>query len=110
METFSCRIQYLNDTDPFTCTSLYPEPSRPPSYSFNIHLPLINQIASVHRILGAPHSVSKILEVFVSIFHHGRSHDGSLNQLKTLVQSYFLTHQTSILYNLMLHEFLLEKL
>jgi hypothetical protein len=58
METLTARIQYLNDTDPFGCASLYPEPSRPPTYAFNVHIPLIEQIASVHRILGAPHHVS----------------------------------------------------
>lgn len=49
-ETFTVRIQYLKDTDPFECASLYPEPSRPPTYAFNIHVPLVNQISSVHRV------------------------------------------------------------
>jgi len=58
-DSFTCRIQFLNDVDPFDCNSLFLEPGRAPAptYTFNIHLPLINQIGSIHRILGAPHRV-----------------------------------------------------
>ncbi|RNA32194.1 FH1 FH2 domain-containing 3 isoform X1, partial [Brachionus plicatilis] len=51
--TFSCRIQYLNDSNPFV-TSNFPEPTRPPSYPFLISVPLSNQLASVHSALNAP--------------------------------------------------------
>ncbi|KAM4687401.1 FH1/FH2 domain-containing protein 3 isoform 2-T2 [Discoglossus pictus] len=56
MATFVCRVQFLDDTDPFNCTN-FPEPTRPPSYSFREDIPLINQIVGVHRLLKAPHKI-----------------------------------------------------
>ena len=57
MATFTCRVQYLDDTDPFSSTN-FPEPTRPPTLTFHISVPLINQVGGVHRLLGAPHKVS----------------------------------------------------
>ena len=57
MATFACRVQYLDDTDPFSSTN-FPEPTRPPTFTFHINVPLDNQIGGVHRLLGAPHKVS----------------------------------------------------
>ncbi|XP_022254369.1 FH1/FH2 domain-containing protein 3-like [Limulus polyphemus] len=57
MACLTCRVQYLNDIDPFTATTNFPEPARPPHYSFNVNIPLINQITAVHRILQAPHKL-----------------------------------------------------
>ncbi|KAK9496797.1 hypothetical protein O3M35_012990 [Rhynocoris fuscipes] len=54
----TCRVQYLNDIDPFEYTSNFPEPPRPPVHTFSCTLPLINQVAAVHRLLKAPHRVS----------------------------------------------------
>ncbi|KAF6200726.1 hypothetical protein GE061_005170 [Apolygus lucorum] len=51
----TCRVQYLNDRDPFECSSFLPEPPRPPVHTFSTTLPLINQIAAVHKLLKAPH-------------------------------------------------------
>lgn len=56
MATFVCRVQFLDDTDPFNSTN-FPEPTRPPLYTFREDIPLINQIAGVHRLLKAPHRV-----------------------------------------------------
>ncbi|XP_058502654.1 FH1/FH2 domain-containing protein 3 isoform X3 [Solea solea] len=53
MATFMCRVQFLDDTDPFNSTN-FPEPTRPPLYTFREDIPLINQIAGVHRLLKAP--------------------------------------------------------
>uniref|UniRef100_A0A4W4HA05 Formin homology 2 domain containing 1 n=1 Tax=Electrophorus electricus TaxID=8005 RepID=A0A4W4HA05_ELEEL len=53
MATVTCRVQYLEDTDPFLCTN-FPEPRRPPQHEFNEHLPLSEQIAGVHKLLQAP--------------------------------------------------------
>ena len=58
MATLMCRVQYVDDTDPFSSTN-FPEPStRPPSHTFLVNVPLCNQISSVHRLLRAPHRVS----------------------------------------------------
>uniref|UniRef100_A0A3P9MF58 FHOD1 N-terminal GTPase-binding domain-containing protein n=1 Tax=Oryzias latipes TaxID=8090 RepID=A0A3P9MF58_ORYLA len=56
MATFICRVQFLDDTDPFNSTN-FPEPTRPPLYTFREDIPLINQIAGVHRQLKAPQKV-----------------------------------------------------
>ncbi|XP_068999098.1 FH1/FH2 domain-containing protein 3 isoform X4 [Embiotoca jacksoni] len=53
MAAFICRVQFLDDTDPFNSTN-FPEPTRPPLYTFREDIPLINQIAGVHRLLKAP--------------------------------------------------------
>uniref|UniRef100_A0AAZ3SGU5 Formin homology 2 domain containing 3b n=1 Tax=Oncorhynchus tshawytscha TaxID=74940 RepID=A0AAZ3SGU5_ONCTS len=50
------RRQFLDDTDPFNSTN-FPEPTRPPQYTFREDIPLINQIAGVHRLLKAPHKL-----------------------------------------------------
>ncbi|XP_076821423.1 FH1/FH2 domain-containing protein 3-like isoform X2 [Clavelina lepadiformis] len=52
----TCRVQYLDDTDPFSSTN-FPEPTRPPSYTFNVDIPLCEQLAGVHRLLKAPHKI-----------------------------------------------------
>ncbi|MEQ2191920.1 hypothetical protein XENOCAPTIV_004390, partial [Xenoophorus captivus] len=57
MATFVCRVQFLDDTDPFNSTN-FPEPTRPPLYTFREDIPLINQLAGVHRLLKAPHKVA----------------------------------------------------
>uniref|UniRef100_A0A1A8DY10 Formin homology 2 domain containing 3 n=1 Tax=Nothobranchius kadleci TaxID=1051664 RepID=A0A1A8DY10_NOTKA len=56
MATFVCRVQFLDDTDPFNSTN-FPEPTRPPVYTFREDIPLINQLAGVHRLLKAPHKL-----------------------------------------------------
>ncbi|KAL7833837.1 hypothetical protein AOLI_G00287970 [Acnodon oligacanthus] len=53
MATLTCRVQYLEDTDPFVCTN-FPEPRRPLQHEFNENLPLNEQIAGVHKLLQAP--------------------------------------------------------
>ena len=55
--SFSLKVQYLNDLDPFQAVS-FPEPTRPPSFTFNIEQPLCEQISSVHRLLKAPHQLA----------------------------------------------------
>lgn len=56
MATFVYRVQFLDDTDPFNSTN-FPEPTRPPLFTFREDIPLINQIAGVHRLLKAPQKV-----------------------------------------------------
>ena len=58
MEWFTCRVQYANDLDPLAYSnSSFPEPTRPPVYTFSANLPLAHQLAAVHRLLKAPHQV-----------------------------------------------------
>jgi len=62
--TFSCRIQYLDDSNPFHTTN-FPEPTRPLSYAFLTSVPLSNQIANVHAALSSP---LKVFTLFILIF------------------------------------------
>lgn len=55
MMALTCRVQYLNDIDPFSYTTNFPDPARPPLHTFNLTLPLINQLAAIHRLLNSPH-------------------------------------------------------
>lgn len=54
--TLQCRVQYLDDTDPFSSVNL-PEPARPPSFTFLTSTVLSNQLSSVQKVLNAPHKV-----------------------------------------------------
>ncbi|XP_051949414.1 FH1/FH2 domain-containing protein 3 isoform X3 [Xyrauchen texanus] len=67
MSSFVCRVQFLDDTDPFNSTN-FPEPTRPPQYTFREDIPLINQIAGVHRLLKAPH---KLDDCALQLSHNG---------------------------------------
>ncbi|XP_062266018.1 FH1/FH2 domain-containing protein 3 isoform X3 [Platichthys flesus] len=67
MATLVCRVQFLDDTDPFNSTN-FPEPTRPPLYTFREDIPLINQLAGVHRLLRAPH---KLDDCTLQLSHNG---------------------------------------
>ena len=54
---FTCKVQYLDDTDPFASTN-FPEPTRPPSCTLYLNIPLCEQIAVLHKLLKPPHNVS----------------------------------------------------
>lgn len=58
MATLVCRVQFLDDTDPFNSTN-FPEPTRPPLYTFREDIPLGTQLAGVHRLLRAPQKVRR---------------------------------------------------
>lgn len=58
MATLLCRVQFLDDTDPFNSTN-FPEPTRPPLYTFRQDIPLGTQLPGVHRLLRAPHKVTQ---------------------------------------------------
>lgn len=55
------RVQYLADTDPFNSVSMYPIPSRAPTYSFANSTPLATQLGAILRLLGAPQRVRYII-------------------------------------------------
>ncbi|KAF7708456.1 hypothetical protein HF521_017513 [Silurus meridionalis] len=67
MATFVCRVQFLDDTDPFNSTN-FPEPTRPPLFTFREDIPLINQLAGVHRLLKAP---QKLDDCALQLSHNG---------------------------------------
>ncbi|XP_055914013.1 FH1/FH2 domain-containing protein 3 isoform X5 [Eupeodes corollae] len=53
-ELITFRVQYLIDTDPLNCTSMYPIPTRAPTYAFATTMPLATQLGTILRLLGAP--------------------------------------------------------
>ncbi|XP_044303235.1 FH1/FH2 domain-containing protein 3 isoform X11 [Varanus komodoensis] len=65
--TLVCRVQFLDDTDPFNSTN-FPEPTRPPLYTFREDLPLVTQLAGVHRLLKAP---QKLDDCTLQLSHNG---------------------------------------
>ncbi|XP_051019588.1 FH1/FH2 domain-containing protein 3 isoform X3 [Acomys russatus] len=67
MATLAYRVQFLDDTDPFNSTN-FPEPSRPPLFTFREDLALGTQLAGVHRLLRAPH---KLDDCTLQLSHNG---------------------------------------
>ncbi|KAM6942760.1 LOW QUALITY PROTEIN: FH1/FH2 domain-containing protein 1 [Xenentodon cancila] len=53
MASVTCRVQYLDDSDPFICTN-FPEPRRPPTVDLEENLPLSEQFAGIHKLLEPP--------------------------------------------------------
>lgn len=58
MTTIVCRVQYLDDSDPFICTN-FPEPRRPPTIPLEENVPLSEQVAGIHKLLEAPLKVGQ---------------------------------------------------
>lgn len=56
-ELVTLRVQYIVDTDPLNCTSMYPIPTRAPTYAFATTMPLATQLGTILRLLGAPQRV-----------------------------------------------------
>lgn len=78
-ELISLRVQYLGDADPFGILSMFPIPTRAPSYSFITTEPLATQLASVLRLLNAPQPVREILHSFChSYVSHSDDEDGKV--------------------------------
>lgn len=72
--TFHCRVQYLDDIDPFSSTTNSPEPLRPPKYTFINNITLSDQIPGVHRILNPPHQVNDSMYFSVHLVTDSDSH------------------------------------
>ena len=60
-----CRVQYINDKDPFESTN-FPEPARPPTYKFNKDTALCEQLPDVYSLLTPPFQVSYLSFLVVS--------------------------------------------
>lgn len=73
VEELTCRVQFLNDMDPFSCWSDAPSPGKFLQHSFNMTLPLSYQLPAVHRVLRAPHRVIKIDYYYSDSFEYGVS-------------------------------------
>ncbi|KAK3527741.1 hypothetical protein QTP86_002571 [Hemibagrus guttatus] len=87
MAIITCRVQYLEDTDPFVCTN-FPEPRRPPQYDFNELVPLNLQIAGVQKHLQAP---LKLEECALQVASNGHYLDleSSLTEQKDELEQFY---------------------
>lgn len=56
-DMLTVKVQFVNDTDPFSSSISYLEPPRGPTYSFNVNIPIGEQIPAIHRLLRAPQKV-----------------------------------------------------
>lgn len=66
--TLVSRVQFLNDLDPFSYGVASAEPLDPPTFTFNLEIPLINQLPSLIRLLRCPHEVN---DATLQIFRDG---------------------------------------
>ncbi|KAM9496760.1 FH1/FH2 domain-containing protein 3 [Clarias gariepinus] len=64
---FQCRVQFLDDTDPFNSTS-FPEPARAPRYTFSTDTALGDQLSALHALLHPPH---KLDDCALQLSHNG---------------------------------------
>ncbi|KAK5986410.1 hypothetical protein GCK32_000385 [Trichostrongylus colubriformis] len=55
-DTYTCRVHYVDDSDPFAPTSnAFLEPMRPVTFNFRIHVTIGDQLPELIRVLRAPH-------------------------------------------------------
>nr|XP_043887028.1 FH1/FH2 domain-containing protein 1-like isoform X3 [Solea senegalensis] len=82
-----CRIQYLEDSDPFICTN-FPEPRRPPTVNLDENLPLSEHISGIHALLEAP---LKLDECTLQVSPHGNylDLDSSLSEQRDELETFY---------------------
>ncbi|KAM9860786.1 FH1/FH2 domain-containing protein 1 [Aulostomus maculatus] len=87
MASVTCRVQFLEDSDPFICTN-FPEPRRPPTMSLEESLPLSEQIAGIHKLLEAP---LKLEDCTLQVSPHGNylDLDASLLEQKDELDGFY---------------------
>uniref|UniRef100_A0A3B4TVC7 FHOD1 N-terminal GTPase-binding domain-containing protein n=1 Tax=Seriola dumerili TaxID=41447 RepID=A0A3B4TVC7_SERDU len=87
MASITCRLQYLEDSDPFICTN-FPEPRRPPTLNVEENLPLSEQIAGIHKLLEAP---LKLEECTLQLSPNGNylDLDSSLAEQRDELESFY---------------------
>ncbi|XP_071345997.1 FH1/FH2 domain-containing protein 1 isoform X2 [Trachinotus anak] len=87
MASTVCRVQYLEDSDPFICTN-FPEPRRPPTVDLEESLPLSEQIAGIHKLLEAP---LKLEECTLQLSPNGNylDLDSSLAEQRDELESFY---------------------
>ncbi|XP_034414743.1 FH1/FH2 domain-containing protein 1 isoform X3 [Cyclopterus lumpus] len=87
MASVVCRVQYLEDSDPFICTN-FPEPRRPPTVNVEQDLPLSEHIAGIHKLLEAP---LKLEECTLQLSPHGNylDLDSSLSEQRDELESFY---------------------
>ncbi|XP_034470998.1 FH1/FH2 domain-containing protein 1 isoform X2 [Hippoglossus hippoglossus] len=87
MASIVCRVQFLEDSDPFICTN-FPEPRRPPTVKVEENLPLSEQLPGIHKLLEAP---LKLEECTLQLSTNGNylDLDLSLSEQKYELESFY---------------------
>uniref|UniRef100_A0A8D3CLY1 Formin homology 2 domain containing 1 n=1 Tax=Scophthalmus maximus TaxID=52904 RepID=A0A8D3CLY1_SCOMX len=87
MASITCRVQFLEDSDPFICTN-FPEPRRPPTVNLEENLPLSEQIAGIHKLLEAP---LKLEECTLQLSPYGNylDLDSSLSEQRDELETFY---------------------
>lgn len=60
-DSLKCRVQYINDIDPFLQASASREPLKPVLYNIVLHQAIGEQLADIIRTVKAPHKVFTII-------------------------------------------------
>ncbi|XP_030017953.1 FH1/FH2 domain-containing protein 1 isoform X2 [Sphaeramia orbicularis] len=87
MASILCRVQYLEDSDPFVCTN-FPEPRRPPTVNVEENLPLSEQLPGIHKLLEAP---LKLEECTLQLSPNGNylDLDSSLSEQRDELETFY---------------------
>ncbi|KAM9826049.1 FH1/FH2 domain-containing protein 1 isoform 2-T2 [Syngnathus typhle] len=87
MSAITCRVQFLQDQDPFICTN-FPEPRRPPSLDVDENAPLSQLVPVVHKLLDAP---LKLEECALQVYPQGNylDLDSSLAEQRDELESFY---------------------
>ncbi|CAN9506548.1 unnamed protein product [Ophioblennius macclurei] len=87
MASITCRVQFLEDSDPFICTN-FPEPRRPLTVNLEESVPLSEQLGRIHSLLEAP---LKVEECTLQVSPHGNYLDveSSLSEQKDELESFY---------------------
>lgn len=87
MASVTCRVQYLDDSDPFICTN-FAEPRRPPTVLLEENSPLSEQIAGIHKLLEAP---LKVEDCTLQLSHNGNylDLDSSLAEQRDELEAFY---------------------
>ncbi|CAB1454808.1 unnamed protein product [Pleuronectes platessa] len=87
MASIVCRVQFLEDSDPFICTN-FPEPRRPPTVNVEENLPLSEQLPGIHKLLEAP---LKLEECTLQLSNNGNylDLDSSLSEQRDELESFY---------------------
>ncbi|KAM4593914.1 FH1/FH2 domain-containing protein 3-like [Odontesthes bonariensis] len=87
MASVTCRVQFLEDSDPFICTN-FPEPRRPPTVNLEENLPLSEQIAGIHNLLEPP---LKVEDCTLQLSFNGNylDLDSSLTEQRDELESFY---------------------
>ncbi|CAJ0596173.1 unnamed protein product [Cylicocyclus nassatus] len=85
-DIYTCRVQYIDDSDPFASTSnAFLEPMRPVTFNFRIHVTIGDQLPEIVRTLRAPHKPNdSALQLYKSLEKGGGEFSSYLDSDLTL--------------------------